>query len=134
VNRNVDTSRRDNPPTCADQAETKPGNGTTPRSVAASRLRDSSRRQWLDAAPRVFLRVMAIVQIIKGSIPWAQVTGLIGGEEEAFENQSMAWQDRERSISQLIEIVALSALWTGRTTCGRGVDQDSGVECTVHRA
>ena len=40
----------------------------------------------------MFLRVMAVLSIMKGLYHWAQVTGFIGGEEEAFENQSMAWQ------------------------------------------
>src|SRR6185312_15055479 len=39
-----------------------------------------------------FLRVMAVVSVAKGLYHWAQVTGFVGGEEEAFENQSMAWQ------------------------------------------
>ena len=40
----------------------------------------------------LFLRVMALVSIAKGLYHWAQVTGFVGGEEEAFENQTMAWQ------------------------------------------
>src|ERR1700743_2279173 len=40
----------------------------------------------------LFLRVMALLSILKGLYHWAQVTGFIGGEEEAFENQPMAWQ------------------------------------------
>ena len=40
----------------------------------------------------LFLRVMAVLSIIKGLYHWAQVTGFVGGEEEAFENQPMAWQ------------------------------------------
>ncbi len=34
-----------------------------------------------------FLRVMAVVSIAKGLYHWAQVTGFVGSEEEAFENQ-----------------------------------------------
>ena len=40
----------------------------------------------------LFLRVMAMLSIIKGLYHWAQVTGFIGGEDDAFENQAMAWQ------------------------------------------
>src|SRR3982074_444204 len=40
-----------------------------------------------------FLRIMAVVSVIKGLYHWAQVTGFIGGEEDAFENQPMAWQN-----------------------------------------
>src|SRR5271154_6976506 len=39
-----------------------------------------------------FLRIMAVLSVIKGLYHWAQVTGFIGGEEDAFENQPMAWQ------------------------------------------
>ena len=39
-----------------------------------------------------FLRIMAVVSVAKGLYHWAQVTGFIGGEEDAFENQAMAWQ------------------------------------------
>jgi hypothetical protein len=40
----------------------------------------------------LFLRIMAVISVAKGLYHWAQVTGFIGGEEEAFENQPMAWQ------------------------------------------
>src|SRR5258708_40350864 len=40
----------------------------------------------------LFLRIMAVVSILQGLYHWAQVTGFIGGEEEAVENQSMARQ------------------------------------------
>src|SRR6266567_7024970 len=39
-----------------------------------------------------FLRIMAVVSVAKGLYHWAEVTGFIGGQEEAFENQPMAWQ------------------------------------------
>ena len=32
----------------------------------------------------LFLRIMAVVSILKGLYHWAQVTGFIGGEDEAF--------------------------------------------------
>src|ERR1700753_2741231 len=40
----------------------------------------------------LFLRVMAMLSIMKGLYHWAQVTGFIGGEDDAFENQAMSWQ------------------------------------------
>src|SRR3954463_8754823 len=58
----------------------------------------------------LFLRVMAVVSIIKGLYHWAQVTGFIGGEEEAFENQSMAWQTATVYFA-VIELVAAVGLW-----------------------
>ena len=37
-------------------------------------------------------RRTAVVSVAKGLYHWAQVTGFVGGEDDAFENQSMAWQ------------------------------------------
>ena len=58
----------------------------------------------------LFLRIMAVVSIAKGLYHWAQVTGFIGGEEEAFENQSMAWQTATVYFA-VIELVAAVGLW-----------------------
>jgi hypothetical protein len=57
-----------------------------------------------------FLRVMAVVSVAKGLYHWAQVTGFVGGEEEAFENQTMAWQDTTVYFA-VIELVAAVGLW-----------------------
>ncbi|TDN01665.1 hypothetical protein CEE86_12255, partial [Lactobacillus crispatus] len=57
-----------------------------------------------------FLRVMAVLAIIKGLYHWAQVTGFIGGEDDAFENQSMAWQTATVYFA-VIELVAAVGLW-----------------------
>jgi hypothetical protein len=58
----------------------------------------------------IFLRIMAVVSIAKGLYHWAQVTGFVGGEEEAFENQSMAWQASTIYFA-VIELVAAVGLW-----------------------
>ncbi len=59
----------------------------------------------------LFLRVMARAsRSCKGLYHWAQVTGFIGGEEEAFENQSMAWQTATVYFA-VIELVAAVGLW-----------------------
>jgi Family of unknown function (DUF6163) len=58
----------------------------------------------------LFLRVMAVVSVAKGLYHWAQVTGFIGGEEEAFENQSLAWQTATVYFA-VIELVAAVGLW-----------------------
>ena len=58
----------------------------------------------------LFLRIMAVISILKGLYHWAQVTGFIGGEEEAFENQSMAWQTATVYFA-VIELVAAVGLW-----------------------
>jgi len=58
----------------------------------------------------LFLRFMAVVAVIKGLYHWAQVTGFIGGEEDAFENQPMAWQTATIYFA-VIELVAAVGLW-----------------------
>jgi hypothetical protein len=57
-----------------------------------------------------FLRIMAVVSVVKGLYHWAQVTGFIGGEEDAFENQTMAWQTATVYFA-VIELVAAVGLW-----------------------
>src|SRR5246500_2252387 len=58
----------------------------------------------------LFLRVMAILSILKGLYHWAQGTGFIGGEEEPFETQPMAWQAATVYFA-VIELVAAVGLW-----------------------
>jgi len=58
----------------------------------------------------LFLRVMAVASMIKGLYHWAEVTGFIGGEDEAFENQAMAWQTATVYFA-VIELVAAVGLW-----------------------
>src|SRR3954465_10179381 len=58
----------------------------------------------------LFLRIMAVIAVIKGLYHWAQVTGFIGGEEDAFENQPMAWQTATVYFA-VIELVAAVGLW-----------------------
>ena len=58
----------------------------------------------------LFLRIMAVISVTKGLYHWAQVTGFIGGEEEAFESQPMAWQTATVYFS-VIELVAAVGLW-----------------------
>jgi hypothetical protein len=57
-----------------------------------------------------FLRLMAVASVVKGLYHWAQVTGFIGGEEDAFENQPMAWQAATAYFA-VIELVAAVGLW-----------------------
>lgn len=58
----------------------------------------------------LFLRIMALLSIIKGLYHWAQVTGFVGGEEEAFDSQPMAWQAATVYFA-VIELVAAVGLW-----------------------
>src|ERR1700682_523941 len=57
-----------------------------------------------------FLRIMAVAAVIEGLYHWAQFAGFIGGEEDAFENQPMAWQTATVYFA-VIELVAAVGLW-----------------------
>lgn len=58
----------------------------------------------------LFLRIMAVLSVAAGLYHWAQVTGFIGGEDEAFENQTVAWQAATVYFA-VIELVAAVGLW-----------------------
>jgi zona occludens toxin (predicted ATPase) len=58
----------------------------------------------------LFLRVMAVLSMIKGLYHWAQITGFIGGEEGAFEAQTTQWQTATVYFA-VIELVAAVGLW-----------------------
>jgi hypothetical protein len=58
----------------------------------------------------LFLRIMAVLSVVKGLYHWAQVTGFVGGEDDAFENQSMPWQAATVYFA-VIELVAAVGLW-----------------------
>jgi hypothetical protein len=58
----------------------------------------------------LFLRIMAVISVVKGLYHWAEVTGFIGGQEDAFENQPMAWQTATVYFA-VIELVAAVGLW-----------------------
>jgi hypothetical protein len=58
----------------------------------------------------LFLRIMAVLSVAAGLYHWAQVTGFIGGEDDAFENQTVAWQAATVYFA-VIELVAAVGLW-----------------------
>jgi len=68
----------------------QPRDGAMSASLATERI-EGDDNVWTRRLV-LFLRIMAVLSILKGLYHWAQVTGFIGGEEEAFENQPMAWQ------------------------------------------
>ena len=80
-------------------------------SVAAisSDRRESDDNLWTRRLV-IFLRVMAVISVAKGLYHWAQVTGFVGGEDDAFENQAMAWQTATVYFA-VIELVAAVGLW-----------------------
>lgn len=58
----------------------------------------------------LFLRVMAVLSMIKGLYHWAQITGFIGGEDGSFEYQTTQWQTATVYFA-VIELVAAVGLW-----------------------
>src|ERR1700712_3084678 len=80
-------------------------------SVAAmsSERIDSNENVWTRRLV-LFLRIMAVIAVVEGLYHWAQVTGFIGGEDDAFENQPMAWQTATVYFA-VIELVAAVGLW-----------------------
>jgi hypothetical protein len=58
----------------------------------------------------LFLRLMAVLSVLKGLFHWAQVTGFIGGPDDAFEGQPLAWQTATVYFA-VIELVAAVGLW-----------------------
>ncbi|CAN5505439.1 hypothetical protein BH11PSE4_BH11PSE4_06570 [soil metagenome] len=80
-------------------------------SVAAisSERPDSQDNAWTRRLV-LFLRVMAVLSVAKGLYHWAQITGFIGGEDDAFEYQTMAWQTSTVYFA-VIELVAAVGLW-----------------------
>src|SRR3979490_623842 len=74
-----------------------------------------------------FLRIMAVISVAKGLYHWAQVTGFIGGEEEAFENQPMAWQTATVYFA-VIEPLAAVGVLLPHPGGGGGVADHRGVD------
>lgn len=58
----------------------------------------------------LYLRAMAVLAMLKGLYHWAQVTGFIGAEDQAFQSQSIAWQSATVFFA-VIELVAAVGLW-----------------------
>jgi hypothetical protein len=89
-------------------SETAPRDGITSAAMSSERI-EPDENVWTRRLV-LFLRIMAVVSILKGLYHWAQVTGFVGGEEEAFENQPTAWQAATVYFA-VIELVAAVGLW-----------------------
>jgi hypothetical protein len=77
---------------------------TSPREAARDAMSAALSSERVDGNENVWTRRL------KGLYHWAQVTGFVGGEEEAFENQPMAWQAATVYFA-VIELVAAVGLW-----------------------
>src|SRR6201989_856841 len=89
-------------------SETAPRDGIISAAMSSDRIGPDG-KVWARRLV-LFLRIMAVVSILKGLYHWAQVTGFVGGEEEAFENQPTAWQAATVYFA-VIELVAAVGLW-----------------------
>jgi Family of unknown function (DUF6163) len=84
-------------------------NRATSVAAISSRRIESDDNVWTRRLV-LFLRIMAVISVTKGLYHWAQVTGFVGGEDDAFQNQSMAWQTATVYFA-VIELVAAVGLW-----------------------
>ncbi len=76
-----------------------------PARILFTRLRNAG---WTDRLI-LFLRIMAIVSMLKGLYHWAAVCGFVG-EDGGFEAHSQAWQATTVFFS-VIDLVAAVGLW-----------------------
>jgi hypothetical protein len=83
-------------------------NGMSVAAISSERI-ESDDNKWTRRLV-LFLRIMAVVSVIQGLYHWAEVTGFVGSEEEAFENQPIAWQSATVYFA-VIELVAAVGLW-----------------------
>ncbi|CAM5372883.1 DoxX OS=Afipia felis OX=1035 GN=BN961_01193 PE=4 SV=1 [Afipia felis] len=58
----------------------------------------------------IFLRAMAVIAMAMGLYNWAQITGFLGGQDGAFEVQTMQWQAATVYFA-VIQLVAAVGLW-----------------------
>jgi hypothetical protein len=97
----------------APMPETKPLDSARERAISVKSMSseriETDENVWTRRLV-LFLRVMAVISVAEGLYHWAQVTGFVGGEEEAFENQPLAWQSATIYFA-VIELVAAVGLW-----------------------
>lgn len=77
--------------------------------AVASGLSENAHDVWTRRLV-LFLRAMAVLSMVKGLYHWGLVTGFIGGADEAFEVQTLAWQTATIYFA-VIELVAAVGLW-----------------------
>jgi hypothetical protein len=58
----------------------------------------------------LFLRVMAVLSLLKGLYHWAEITGLMVGGDGGFENRPLSWQAATVFFA-VIDLVAAVGLW-----------------------
>jgi hypothetical protein len=90
-------------------SRTEASGGRAKSAAMVSERRETDENVWTRRLV-IFLRVMAVLSVAQGLYHWAQVTGFVGGEDDAFENQPMAWQTATVYFA-VIELVAAVGLW-----------------------
>jgi hypothetical protein len=95
----------------SEQSPRDPSSRDNAMSVAAisSERTQSDENAWTRRLV-LFLRIMAVLSMAQGLYHWAQVTGFVGAEDDAFEVQSTAWQTATVYFA-VIELVGAVGLW-----------------------
>lgn len=62
----------------------------------------------------LFLRVMAVVSMVKGLLHWSAVLGLGAGPQDGFETQPVAWQAATVFFA-VLDLIAAVGLWLTAT-------------------
>jgi hypothetical protein len=89
----------------------KPGFSDEPQGLEPVHTGDESGEGMLWTARLVlFLRLMAVLSMLKGLYHWAQVCGIFIGPDDVFEAHSVAWQSATVFFA-VIDLVAAVGLW-----------------------
>ena len=72
-------------------------------------IKTSSRGTWTEYLV-LFLRLMAVVSLIKGLYHWGQVLGIGAGSDSDFEAHTIAWQTTTVFFA-VLDLVAAVGLW-----------------------
>jgi len=70
---------------------------------------DSRKYRWTGRLV-LFLRVMAVLALLKGLYHWAEVVGILGAADGGFENRPLPWQTATAFFA-VIDLVAAVGLW-----------------------
>jgi hypothetical protein len=87
------------------QRPTRPSDMLEPVRV----VKTSSRGTWTEYLI-LFLRIMAVVSLIKGLYHWGQVVGLGAGPDDDFEAHTIAWQTSTVFFA-VLDLIAAVGLW-----------------------
>ncbi|MGH7246937.1 MAG: DUF6163 family protein [Pseudomonadota bacterium] len=73
------------------------------------RAQGGARGSWTEYLV-LFLRIMAVVSLVKGLYHWAQVCSIGASPDQTFETQPLAWQSATVYFA-VIDLVAAVGLW-----------------------